>query len=298
MKWDDLKFFLAVCRAGSIRGAAKVLQVNHATVSRRISAFEEALGERLFERNTKGYLLSKTGEEIFKEASHLEERLNAVERKVAGKDKTLSGEIRVTMPETLGEKLFMEDFADFANLYPKIEFEILESGRNFNLANREADVAFRVCQSPPEHLIGRKLATIHRACYIAKSLLPLAEDPNWLAQQNWIGWTEKQRRPIGKLAREHRTFSSKHKLLSAGLQISACKNGMGVALLPCFIADEDPELARVPPFETEPKWDFWLLYHPDLRHNSKIQTFVRFCIERMEPKRPLIEGDIFEKDQF
>ena len=90
MKWDDLRFFLAVCRSGSIRGAAKQLGVNHATVSRRINSFEAALNRRLFERTAQGYVRTKDAEEIFQEASHLEERLSSVERLVVGKDTTLS----------------------------------------------------------------------------------------------------------------------------------------------------------------------------------------------------------------
>ena len=291
MNWDDLKYFLSVCRYGSIRSAAKALGVNHATVSRRINNFELALGERLFERTQQGYLLTATAEELYEEASHLEERLSTVARKVAGKDKSLCGDIRVTLPDLLAHQLLMDDFAVFCQEYPDVHLEIIDSTRAFNLANREADVAFRLCDEPPEYLIGRKLANIHRSVYMSKKLLHKLDEPGWLEKQNWLGWTDKQRRPIGRFAKEYPRFESKHKIISAMIQSQACKNGMGVSILPCFVGDKDPELVRVPPYISEPKYDLWILSHPDLRKNLKIQTFVRFMTERVMKKRNLIEGE-------
>ena len=172
LNWDDLKYFLVVCNTGSIRGAAEELEVNHATVSRRIKHFEKSLGEQLFERTSKGYVRTELGEEIFHEAIHLQERLKTVERRAVGKDDTLSGEIRVTLPDQLAQNLLMPGFADFCERFPQIQLEIIDSTKVFNLANREADVAFRLCDEPDDHLIGRKLATIHRACYMYLRSLP------------------------------------------------------------------------------------------------------------------------------
>ena len=293
MNWDDLKYFLAVCRNGSIRSAAKELGVNHATVSRRINSFEKSLGQRLFERTTKGYLLTKIGEEILSEASNLEERLSSVDRLVAGKDTDLVGEVRVTLPDMLAQDLLMPAFAKFCHLYPQIQIEVVDSTKVFNLSNREADVAFRLCDLPPEHLIGRKLAVVHRACYIASNLIPMLNKEGWLAQQNWIGWTDKLRKPIGKIAKEYPRLTSKHKIISGILQATACKYGLGIAILPCFYADNDPDLSRIPPYSSEGKYDLWILSHPDLRRNAKIQTFVRFMTEHLLEQRALIEGETF-----
>jgi len=292
LNWDDLKFFLAVCKAGSVRAAASQLGVNHTTVSRRINSFELALGQRLFDRGSTGYVKTKLADEIYNEASYLEERLNSVERKIIGKDEELSGDIRVTLPDLLGTDLLIPGFAEFCQLYPNIEIEILDSIKEFNLANREADVAFRVVKEPPEYLIGRKVAVIHRACYISKNHQEKLADPIWLKQQSWIGWTDKLRRPIGIIAREYPRFSSKHKISNSLLQLEACKQGMGISILPCFKGDVEPELVRVPPYISEGKYDLWILSHPDMRKNSKIQTFVRFMTEYLAGKKELIEGEL------
>lgn len=293
LNWDDLKFFLAVCRSGSIRSAAIKLEVNHSTVSRRINGFEHALGQRLFERTGNGYIRTKLAEEIYAEASYLEERLSSVERKVVGKNEELSGDIRITLPDLLGVDLLMPGFAMFCKKYPKIEIEIIDSIKELNLANREADVAFRIVKKPPEYLIGRKLAVLHRACYISSNLTEKLNEPDWLEQQNWLGWTDKLRRPVGVIAKEYPRFTSKHKIANSQLQLEACKQGLGVSILPCFIADLNPDLIRIPPFISEGKYDLWILSHQDMRKNNKVQTFVRFMTEFVENKKDLIEGRCF-----
>lgn len=294
MNWDDLKYFLAVARAGSVRGAAKDLDVNHATVSRRIRHFEEQLGQRLFERSGHGYEKTLIGEEIYAEAMHLEERLNSVSRKVAAKDPRLTGDIRITMPETIAEELLMDDLDEFARLHPGISLELISSARPFNLANREADVAFRITKTPPEHLIGRKVASLHRACYYSAAHADDIDKPDWEKIGRWISWTDKARRPIGKIARDYPKFKARHKMLSANMQKEACKRGMGVGILLCYMADNDPDLVRIPPYTTEHKYDLWMLYHPDLRASAKIQTFVQFIQNTLAEKRPLLEGEAYD----
>ena len=291
MNWDDLKYFLTVCQTGSIRSAAEELGVNHATVSRRVKGFEKSLDEQLFERTSKGYIRTEFGNEIYNEAIHLQERLNTVERRAAGKSETLSGEIRVTLPDLMAQNLLMPGFAEFCRQYPEIQLEIIDSTKVFNLANREADVAFRICDEPAEYLIGRHLAEIHRACYMARKLLPNLKKEGWLEAQSWLGWSSKMRKPIGKIAKEYPRFDSKHKIMSGLLQTQACINGMGIAILPCFWADNTPELVRIPPYTTEAKHNLWILYHPDLRNNAKIQTFVRFMTDHVKSNIGMTRGD-------
>lgn len=290
MNWDDLKYFLAVCNKGSIRAAAIDLNVNHATVSRRINKFESSLGKRLFERTNSGYICTTFGENIYKEACALEQIIHSVSRKVESKNDSLSGEIRITLPDLLAEDLLMPSFAKFCQNYPNIELDIKDSTKTFNLANREADIALRICDKPPEYLIAKKLAHLHRCCYISKTLKDKLEEPEWLQQQNWIGWNDKMRRPIGKIAKDYPRLKSKHKILSAQLQTHACINGMGVAVIPCFYADPNPELIRIPPYTSEAKHTLWLLYHPDLRNNARIQKFIQFILAEIQELKPLLEG--------
>jgi DNA-binding transcriptional LysR family regulator len=105
--WDDLRYFLAVARKGSIRAAAATLAVNHSTVSRRIDAFETRLGVRAFERLPGGYFLTQAGEELIQHAERVEKEMIAAERRVAGRDAKLSGLLRVTLPDSFAQCLLM-----------------------------------------------------------------------------------------------------------------------------------------------------------------------------------------------
>lgn len=298
MNWDDLKYFLAVCRNGSVRAAAAELQVNHATVSRRINGFEGALDQRVFDRTAKGYQLTRLGEEIYQEASLLEERLSTVERKAANKRQHISGELRITAADVVLEYILMPMLSAFSEQHPDIEFMVMDSARNFNLSSREADVALRICHQPPDHLVGKRISGIHRACYIRKVDFEHAQDPGWRARQTWVGWSDKMRRPIGQLAADYPDHDSRHGIVSASLQAAACRLGMGMAALPCFIGDQDPELARMPPCTSEHKFDMWLLSHPDLRESVKVQTFKTFIAEQLALKRPLLEGEYIVDTQM
>jgi DNA-binding transcriptional LysR family regulator len=293
MNWDDLKYFLAVAREGSVRAVAKTLDVNHATVSRRIRHFEEVLGERLFDRTQGGYQKTLVADEIYQEAVHLEERMHNVSRKIASNDQTLKGDIRVAVLDGFVETLLIKGLAEFCDIHKHINLDILSSSAQLNINNREADVAIRICKNPPEHLVGRKIAVMHRAVYISKALEHKIHDEAFLKTQNWLGFSSKARKPVGVIAKEYPRFESRHYFMDIHLQVAAVKNQMGVGIIPCFVADNDPDLIRLPPYTSEPKHDIWLLYHPDLRKSKKIQTFVQFIYQQFSELRPLIEGESY-----
>src|SRR6201996_3036448 len=139
--WDDVRYFLAVARGGSVRAAAERLGVNHSTVLRRIAQLEERLGARMFEKLPSGYRLTAAGEEVLELANQMEASSHQLETRVLGRDQSVRGLLRVTLPPFLATHLLMPDFAEFARLHPDIEMEVLSTGEVANLTNREADVA-------------------------------------------------------------------------------------------------------------------------------------------------------------
>src|SRR3984957_6702617 len=142
--WDDVRYFLAVARGGSVRAAAERLGVNHTTVLRRIAQLEERLGAKMFEKLPSGYRLTSAGEEVLQFAEQMEASSNRLETRVFGRDQGVRGLLRVTLAPPLATHLLMPDFAEFARLHPDVEMEILSVGEPVNLTNREADVAIRV----------------------------------------------------------------------------------------------------------------------------------------------------------
>jgi len=172
--WDDVRYFLAAARGGSVRAAAGRLGVNHATVLRRIAQLEERLGAQMFEKLPSGYRLTAAGEEVLELANQMEASSHQLETRIFGRDQSVRGLLRVTLTPILATHLLIPDFAEFARLHPDIEMEILSSGELANLTNREADVAIRVVydrQTLPLNLHGLKGPELFGGVYISRDRL-------------------------------------------------------------------------------------------------------------------------------
>jgi DNA-binding transcriptional LysR family regulator len=290
MDWDDLRFFLAVARKGSIRGAAVALGVNHSTVSRRIDAFERKIGVRLFERLPSGYLLTAAGEDLLPSAQRMEEDANAIVRRVTGRDKRLGGLLRVTMPDSLAQKLLMPDLVAFSDAHPEIELEFVVSYAFADLNKREADVAIRLSNDPPGHLVGRRVVKLAKAIYASEEYLARHDPPGDPASLTWIGWNDTVRDPQWVRESAYPEAPVRNRAYHSMVQLEAAKAGMGLAMLPCFMGDTAPTIRRLPPGKAMPDRDIWLLTHEDLRGTARVRRFIDCMADTLLAKRDLLEG--------
>jgi len=291
MDWDNLRFFLAVARKGSIRGASDILSVNHSTVSRRITSFEKKLSVRLFERLPSGYVLTPAGEEMLKSAQHIEDEIVKLDRQVIGRDTELNGVLRVTMPTGLATHLLMPDLAAFSKHYPGIQLELAFSSEEFNLRKREADVAIRLTPNPPDYLVGRRILRPARGVYASHDYLKSNDSSSIPNNLNWIGWDEISLQSHRYKDSQFSAASVKHKADDILAQLEAVKAGMGIAMLPCFLADTVPTLERLELMTSESSCgDLWILTHEDLRATARVRAFIDFMIEVFESHRDLLEG--------
>lgn len=290
MDWDDLRFFLAVARSGSIRAAATVLAVNHATVSRRISGLEQRLGVRLFEKLPTGYVVTPASEEIFELAEQMEAQANAIERRIYGRDAGLTGKLRVTLPQVLATDLIMPDLVSFTRLHPGIELELITSYETLNLTKRQADVAIRLVyadESPPEHLYGRKLVSVHRAVYVSNINVD-SEAPGTVTA--WIKKEEDGQLPNWATGLGPAQIGRDYIVSDVLVQRAAAQEGLGASLLLCFSGDPDSKLRRLPPGDSQAYGDLWILTHGDLRHTPRVRAFTEFIAAAIRSKRDLMEG--------
>lgn len=147
LDWNDLRFVLETARNGGTSGAARVLGVNHATVARRISAAEAALGERLFDRLPSGYVPTEAGLEAVRTAEAMARLDSELDLKIAARDDRIKGRLRVTAPQLLIQRLLGDILADFVASYPEVDLELVATNDPLNLAQREADVAIRFPRS-------------------------------------------------------------------------------------------------------------------------------------------------------
>ena len=289
MDWDDLRLFLAVARAGSLSGAARALGVNHSTVFRRINAFEERLGVRLFERFPGGYVLTPAGEEMREAALRIEDEVATLGRKVSGQDLRLSGTVRITTIDMLGLGLLPRHLAAFRSAYPGIELEMQLTNAALNLGRREADVALRVGNEPPEALIGRRVGRLAFAVYGSAGYCARRPDTS-LEGHDWIGLDSEQAPLARRFARFLPGARATFRANSVAATIAAARAGIGLAALPCGLADPDPDLVRIADVPQDFGLDLWLLTHEDLRRTARIRAFMDFLAEAIAREAPLLEG--------
>ncbi|HZO08789.1 MAG TPA: LysR family transcriptional regulator [Myxococcota bacterium] len=275
MDWDDLRTFLAVARTGSLTEAARGLGVSYSTVSRRLAALEAGLGARLFERSGGGYVLTPAGSEMLESARRMEAEFDAFARRVQGRDARLSGRVRVATTDALATS-FMPELAAFSRRFPDIEIDLISTPEPAELAMREAEVALLVTDRPPPDLVGRRLATLPSALYAANSYL--AEHPAGLelAAHVWVGWEDGMAHiPAARWMREQVPHARVACRVSTGTALlAALQAGIGVGHLLCFLADEDPGLARLRPPEPALETGLWLLTHQDLRTTGRVRVFL------------------------
>ncbi|MEE8244600.1 MAG: LysR family transcriptional regulator [Pseudomonadales bacterium] len=289
MEWDDIRIFLALVRAGSVRAAAAKAGVSHSTVARRVEAFETRLGVKLFDRLPSGYVLTGAGEDLLEVAENVENELDGVQRRLVGQDRRLAGVIRVTMVDVIATHLLMPNLTEFRELYPDIELQVVITYEPLDLTRREADVAIRFVKTPPDHLIGHRLATVANAAYATQDYLDNHDlaDPTSVS---WIGFGLPSPFPKWVKESDYPHVPAKGVFDSMLLQLQAARCGMGIANLPCFIGDPDPDLSRLPPGEPRSGYDLWLLRHRDTRSTARLRVFSEFIAEAVSSYRPLLEG--------
>lgn len=288
INWDDIRFCLAVVTEGSVTTAAKKLDVNHATVSRRISGLEAALGAILFDRSTSGWLITPVGEAVLKSAEQINEQVLGIQRTVQVDRQELSGKLRVTALDVCIQRILMPGLKAFSERYPDINIELIASENTFNLAGHEADIAFRTTNEPPPNVLGTKITKFAYAIYGNKALYErYLNGEQGICGITWMGdghtvpaWMQK-------------TFPNmlvRYRVNSLSIAYDLVAQGFGFALLPCGLGDSDPKLTRIESDYIEPGLDFWLLSHIDLRTTARIRIFRDFMLEAIQPYIPLIEG--------
>ena len=287
MQWDDARIFLAFAREGSFSAAAKRLDVQHSTISRRVHALEEQIGTPLIERSPNGFVLTAAGEGLMNSALKVEKELLAFEAASGGQSQDASGELKVTAINNMASTLLMPLFARFNQVYPNIELRIEVTNDSVRLAQRDADVALRQTNTPGETLIGTRLATVASAVYGSTDYCAAVESGK--GKVNWIGvdccdfhrnWT-RQACPDGA----HAFYVDE-----TSLTLAAIKEGLGVGYLPCFLGDAEPGLTRFREPEPQHNLGLWFLYHRDLRNTKRVTLFREHMKQEIQTISHLFAG--------
>jgi len=287
LDWNDLRYFLAVARGGSTLAAGRALRVSQTTVARRIAALEEALGLPLFDKRQAGYSLTEAGGELLERAEQVEGAAGAFSEAAAAQGRDLRGMVRITTQEIFANTLLAPMLRELHERHPEIVIELDTQQELLDLGAGEADVSLRsTSQDQPAGVVGRRLCVDDWTLYCSReygerhgvprtrkdllkhSIIGGGGGKLWLHYEAWLRSLGLE----GQVAMHHAT--------STGL-LTAVRSGFGIAVLPCIVADGEPDLIRC----VKPRGDhgrtMWLMTHERVRHTPRVRVVIDFLYERL-----------------
>ncbi|QAY77991.1 LysR family transcriptional regulator [Sphingosinicella sp. BN140058] len=287
LDWNDLRYFLAVADSGSTLAAGRTLRVSQTTAARRVIALEEAIGTTLFERRQAGYTLTAAGEALIAHARAVEAAATGFADAAAAQAREVSGIVRLTTEEIFAVTVLAPILRDLHEAHPQIRIELETSEEVRDLAAGAADVALRSADSlSGTGLVGRRVATGMWAIYCSRAYAEANGRPRsrralrrhpliggggrnvWQHYGEWL----KQNELEDAVAIHHGS--------ATGL-LSAVRSGFGLAALPCFVADFDPDLICCLPPGQDGRKGLWLLTHERLRHVPSVRIVLDFLADRL-----------------
>ncbi len=288
MEWSDYKLVLTVAREKSIRGAARHLGVNHATVSRRLAQLNNGPAGPLLHRSPTGFWPTKVGQSVVEAAEKMEQVSDEAVRRQRAAEQSLSGPLSISVPPLILQHLLIGDLARFGEQHPEIELTVDSTDRFVDLDRAEADVVLRGSDSPPDHWVGRRLFPYSLSLYAHKDYLANvnARDLRWIAPPDgdprWQSWLEESPYPAASISMRITTIAGR---------FMALKQGLGMGRAACFMADNDPDLVRLPGAPVIEVETFWLLCHPDFAGTSRAKAALAYFSNVMNKYRPLLQGE-------
>lgn len=291
MNWDDARIFLAVARAGQILGAARRLDLNHATVSRRIAALETALGAKLFRRMTTGSELTPAGQRFLAVAERMEADMIAARAELAGEGGDVTGAVRIGAPDGFGVAFLAPRLGALTAQHRGLSIQLVPVPRSFSLSRREADIAITVERPTEGRLVAAKLVDYSLGLYASRAYaaangLPVRSSD--LSGHRLVGYVpDLVINPSLDYAAEFSpSWNAGFAVSSALGQVEAVRAGAGIGILHAFIARAMPDLVPVPAVAPIRR-AYWLVYHESVRPMRRIQTVAAFIASIVERERDL-----------
>jgi DNA-binding transcriptional LysR family regulator len=292
LDWNDLRYFLAIHRAGTLARAATLLGVNATTAGRRLTALEEEVKARLFDRTPDGYVLTPSGRDLLPRAERMEEEAIALERDVLGADQKPAGVVRVTATEMLATRFIVPQLPSFRAKYPDLTVALECTNRAVSLSRREADIALRLARPREENVVTRRLASIPLALYAAPSYLERQGTPpdpeTSLAGHEAILFADSRAFAVENEWYAARLEGARVALRSDSVSsiYSATLAGLGIALLPVAVAGRDPALRRLETRTSPEPRVIWQAVHADIQKSARIRAVLDFFTDILSFERP------------
>lgn len=291
MNWDDVRLFLAVARSGQFLAAARRLGVNHATLARRVSALEAALGTQLFVRRPQGCEMTEEGERFLVSAERMETEMLAAQASLGRTDAAISGTVRIGAPDGFGVSFLAPRLGRLAQRHPQLKLELVPVPRSFSLSRREADIAITI--DPPEQgrLVSSRLTDYSLGLYAAKRYLGDRETPETveaLRDHRRIGYVEDllYSASLDFTGEIMRNWDASLEISSATGQFEAVRSGAGIGILHDYIARDAPDLVRIMP-DVAIRRSYWITFHESARELARVRAVAAFIQELVTAERKI-----------
>jgi len=292
MDWDKLRIFHAAAQAGSFTHAGENLNMSQSAVSRQVSALEQDLGVALFHRHARGLILTEQGEHLFRTVNDVMLKLEGVRSRLAESSEKPTGPLRITTTVGLGSTWLTDRIHEFIDLYPDVNLQLILDDEELDLGMREADVAIRLRQPVQPDLIQRRLFTVHMHLYASPSYLQrfgwpqtLADldahrivsfgvpVPQYLKDVNWLEVAGREPgNPRQAILRINNLLSIKN----------AIAKGIGIAVLPDYMVENDPGLERLLPEADVPSFATYFVYPSELKNSARVHVFRDFLVAKAQ----------------
>lgn len=287
LQWDDVRYFLELVREGSLSGAARKLAVEHSTVARRVEALELALGVRLFDRLSKGWSLTSEGEALVDQAMRLDHEAQTFSRIALGVS-SLNGKVRVSAPPVMAGHFLVPRLAGLRPQWQNIDLEIIGESRDTNLTRGEADLAIRMSRPTAPGLATRCIGEMGYGLYASHGYTNRPKE-EW----EFLGYEDNliqvpQQQWLSKVAGDRR-FIFRSNDLSALL--NATRVGLGISVLPHFLAQVDAGLELIPDPVCLIKRQIWLVMHPDVKRSPRVRLVADLLASVVAEAQGLLSGE-------
>jgi DNA-binding transcriptional LysR family regulator len=295
--WDDLRVFLAVHRNGSHAAAARVLNVDATTVSRRVMALESAVGARLFTRSPSALLPTPAGQSLFEHAERVEAEIIALTRKLCGITDSVAGTVRMTAPDGLTTYRLVPGLLTLRRAYPSLKIELLGDNELLDLGRREADIAVRLGRPAEKYLVVKRVGLQEMGVFGGRSYFSERQRPTRpedLRDHDWIAHESRwDQTPESRWFQQY--VSSERLVLrtrTTTAVLSACASGHGLTVLPVAFTEGDARLVRVLADAQVPVRELWAITHEDLRHSPPVTATMRWLeVVLSSDRRPTGQED-------
>ncbi len=292
MNWDDLKIFLEVAKTQRLSTASRTLNIDASTVSRRIHQLEKSLAVRLFERSVDGHSLTDEGQRLLLSAQQMEQSLQGCVASLQGLDLDESGLVRLGTTEAFGNYFVVPNLGSFQQQHPDINIDVLPLPRVVKLSRHEADIAITVGKPRQTSLVVTKLCDYRLKLYASRDYLANnpVRDIEQLELHKWIGYVDSIdfAPQLSYLSDFLPQVNPQIKSSSVIAQYLAVKNNLGLAILPCFMADQDDQLQALFEGDINVVREFYLMAYPDNKRVKRVELLWGYLKQLVKKQKHLL----------